>query len=69
MVVNKRKKFSRQRGGHTHGWGSKKKHRGSGNRGGKGMGGTGKRADQVKTLIWKEFTLIFLALILIENLP
>ena len=54
MVVNKRKKFSRQRGQHTHGWGSKKKHRGSGNRGGKGMGGTGKRADQVKTLIWKD---------------
>lgn len=54
MVVNKRKKFSRQRGSHTHGWGSKKKHRGSGNRGGFGMAGTGKRADQMKTLIWKD---------------
>lgn len=54
MVVNKRKKFSRQRGRHTHGWGSKKKHRGSGNRGGKGMSGTGKRADTIKTLIWKD---------------
>jgi len=54
MVVNKRKKFSRQRASHTHGWGSKKKHRGAGNRGGKGMAGTGKRADQMKTLIWKD---------------
>ena len=54
MVVNKRKKFSRQRGYHTHGWGSKKKHRGAGNRGGKGMAGTGKRADSIKTLIWDD---------------
>ncbi|MBU0628304.1 MAG: 50S ribosomal protein L15 [Nanoarchaeota archaeon] len=54
MVVNKRKKFSRQRGRHTHGWGSKKKHRGSGNRGGVGMAGTGKRGDAIKTLIWKD---------------
>lgn len=54
MVVNKRKKFSRQRASHTHGWGSKKKHRGAGNRGGRGMAGTGKRADQMKTLIWKD---------------
>lgn len=54
MVVRKRTKFSRQRGRHTHGWGSKKKHRGSGNRGGFGMAGTGKRADQMKTLIWKD---------------
>lgn len=54
MVVNKRKKFSRQRGGHTHGWGSKKKHRGAGNRGGRGMAGTGKRADSIKPSIWKD---------------
>ena len=54
MVVNKRKKFSRQRASHTHGWGSKKKHRGAGNRGGKGMAGTGKRGDSIKTLIWKD---------------
>lgn len=53
MVVNKRKKVTRQRGSHTHGWGSKKKHRGSGNRGGHGFSGTGKRADQVKPSIWK----------------
>ncbi len=54
MTVNRRKKDTRQRGSHTHGWGSKKKHRGSGNRGGKGMAGTGKRADQKKPSIWAE---------------
>jgi len=54
MVVHKRKKLKRLRGSHTHGWGSKKKHRGSGNRGGFGKAGTGKRADQKKPSIWKE---------------
>ena len=54
MTVNKRSKFSRQRGSHTHGCGSKKKARGSGNRGGFGMAGTGKRADHKKPSIWKE---------------
>ncbi len=53
MVINKRSKNSRQRGGWTHGWGSKKKHRGAGHRGGRGMAGTGKRGDVKKTLIWK----------------
>ena len=53
MVFNKRKKNSRQRGSMSHGWGSKKKHRGSGNRGGKGMAGTGKRSDAKKPMIWK----------------
>lgn len=53
MTVRKRRKFSRLRGSHTHGWGSKKKHRGAGNRGGKGMAGTGKRADSKKPNIWK----------------
>ncbi len=51
MTTNKRKKNTRQRGSHTHGWGSKKKHRGAGNRGGRGMAGTGKRADHKKTKI------------------
>ncbi len=37
----------------THGWGSRKQHRSSGNRGGKGMAGSGKRADHKKTLITK----------------
>ena len=54
MTVNRRKKDTRMRGSHTHGWGSKKKHRGSGNRGGKGRAGTGKRSDAVKPSIWKE---------------
>ncbi len=41
------------RGHHTHGWGSKKKHRGSGNRGGRGMSGTGKRANSIQPLMRK----------------
>ena len=53
MTVNKRKKNTRQRGHKTHGWGAKKKHRGQGNRGGRGMAGTGKRADSKKPSIWK----------------
>jgi large subunit ribosomal protein L15 len=48
MVVNKRKKNSRQRGSFTHGWGEKKKHRGAGNRGGRGNAGSGKRGDARK---------------------
>lgn len=54
MVVNKRQKSSRMRGAKTtHGFGAKKKHRGSGNRGGFGMAGSGKRADQKKPTILK----------------
>ena len=34
-----RKKTSKQRGHKTHGWGSKKKHRGAGSRGGRGRAG------------------------------
>jgi len=37
----------------THGWGARKQHRSSGNKGGTGMAGTGKRADHKKTLITK----------------
>ena len=54
MTVNKRRKVRRYRGSQTHGKGSKKKRRGSGNRGGKGMAGTGKRSDSKKPSIWKE---------------
>lgn len=54
MVVNKRKKASRQHGSTTHGWGSMKKHRGAGNKGGTGNAGTGKRADSKKPSIWKD---------------
>jgi large subunit ribosomal protein L15 len=55
MTVNKRKKSSRLRASQTHGWGAKKKHRGAGNRGGRGMAGSGKRADQKKPSILKEY--------------
>jgi len=37
----------------THGTGCRKNKRGSGQRGGVGMAGTGKRADQLKTLVTK----------------
>jgi len=53
MPTNKRKKNSRMRGSGSHGWGSKKSHRGTGRKGGAGFSGTGKRADQMKPLIWK----------------
>ena len=43
------------RGSKTHGWGAMKKHRGAGNRGGRGMAGSGKRAKQKKISILKEY--------------
>ena len=52
MVMRKRGKMSRHRGSHTHGYGAMKKHRGSGNKGGKGNAGSGKRADSKKPSIW-----------------
>ena len=39
MVVRREKKNRKQRGSKTHGWGSKKKHRGGGSQGGKGQSG------------------------------
>lgn len=54
MVVNKRKKNSRQRASTTHGYGSHKKHRGHGSRGGSGLAGTGKRADSKKPSFWQD---------------
>lgn len=36
------KKITKQRGRRTHGWGSQKKHRGGGSRGGRGRGGVEK---------------------------
>ncbi len=55
MVENKRSKNSRQRGSHTHGYGSMKKHRGAGSRGGRGRAGSGKRGDSQKpSLTWKK---------------
>ncbi len=53
MSINKRPKFSRNRGTNSHGWGHKKKHRGFGSRGGKGNAGSGKRADSKKPSVWK----------------
>lgn len=52
MKLKKRNKRSRARGNRTLGY-AMKKHKGSGNRGGKGMAGTGKRADQRKTWVIK----------------
>ena len=52
MKLHKRKKFTRLRGTRTHGW-AMKKHKGKGNKGGWGMSGTGKRADQRKTWVIK----------------
>ncbi|OYT35402.1 MAG: 50S ribosomal protein L15 [Candidatus Aenigmarchaeota archaeon ex4484_52] len=43
---NKRKKCEKQRGSRTCGWGSPKKHRGAGNRGGRGNAGSGKKGQQ-----------------------
>lgn len=45
-MKHKRSRRSRIRGRKTCGWGSRKKHRGSGQRGGVGMAGTGKKAGQ-----------------------
>ena len=55
METKKRKKSSRMHGKNmgTHGHGARKKWKGKGHRGGKGMAGTGKRADQKKTLVQK----------------
>jgi len=50
MKLKKRKKSRKFRGYRLHGY-SAKKHKGSGNVGGKGMAGSGKRADQKKTLV------------------
>ncbi len=55
MTVKKRKKSSRMHGRKmgTHGAGSRKSRKGSGHHGGKGLSGSGKRADHKKTLMIK----------------
>jgi large subunit ribosomal protein L15 len=53
MTNHKRKKNTRMRGSKTHGYGSMKKHRGAGHRGGRGNAGSGKRSDAKKPSIWK----------------
>jgi large subunit ribosomal protein L15 len=54
MVVRKNPKVKKQRGHKTHGWGSMKKNRGAGNKGGKGNAGSGKRGDSRKPTLWKK---------------
>jgi large subunit ribosomal protein L15 len=51
--THKRKKSGRMlgRGAGSCGWGARKKHKKAGHKGGVGMSGTGKRADQKKTLV------------------
>lgn len=53
MVAKRRRKFTRMRGTRSHGWGDKKRHRGSGNRAGCGNASTGKRADAKKPTVEK----------------
>lgn len=48
MTYKRRKKNVKLRGSKTHGYGSMKKHRGAGHRGGRGNAGSGKRADAKK---------------------
>lgn len=54
MVVHRRKKVTKFRGSRTHGWGLV--HRGSGQKGGVGNAGSGKRADCKLPSFWsREF--------------
>ena len=53
MKTHKRKKSTRDKGSKTVRYGARKKHKKSGHRGGIGMAGSGKRADQKKTLVIK----------------
>lgn len=59
MPFKKRRKSARRHGYQTAFRGAKERTRGSGNRGGKGMAGTGKRGDQKKTLILNMSTTYF----------
>lgn len=51
MTATRKRKNKKMRGTNSHGYGAKKKHRGAGSRGGRGMAGTGKRADVKKPSI------------------
>src|SRR4030042_5281456 len=55
IKTHKRRKSSREhgKGRGSCGWGERKKHKKKGHKGGVGMSGTGKRADQKKTLVIK----------------
>ncbi len=50
-MKRKGRRVAKRRAHTTHGYGSMKKHRGAGSRGGRGRAGTGKRADQKKSSI------------------
>ena len=50
MVVRKKRKVGRYRGHTTHGGGHRKKRRGAGSRGGRGLAGTGKKSGHRKNL-------------------
>lgn len=52
-MIRRKKKVRKLRGSHTHGWGCKKKHRGGGHKGGRGMAGTGKRKKTKWTWVIK----------------
>ena len=52
MTIKRKKKTTKFRGSRYHGGGTKK-HRGAGNRGGRGLAGSGKRADHKKPTIIK----------------
>ncbi len=53
MTVNKKKKSARMQGSGTHGWG-RNKHRNSGQRGGYGNAGSGKKSDSKKPSNWAQ---------------
>lgn len=50
--THKKSKAKKLRGHTTHGFGSMKKNRGAGHRGGRGNAGTGKRGDAKKPMVW-----------------
>lgn len=54
-MAAKIRKVRKYRGSKTHGGGAMKKRRGAGHRGGRGMAGSGKRADQKKPSILAEY--------------
>ena len=54
MPVRFSKKVKKQRGSMTHGWGSKKKHRGAGSRGGRGMAGMKKHKKSLMLKLYPD---------------
>jgi large subunit ribosomal protein L15 len=54
IMIAKRKKATRFRAKTTHGYGSMKKNRGFGNKGGRGNAGSGKRGDAKKPRYWSK---------------